>query len=491
MGQESKLLKSKMFWVGILYFAEGFPYGMFYDVFPVYFRQQGVDLKTIGLLGLLGLVWSLKFVWAPAVDYFRHHRRWIFCMDVLMGGILLMFASQLHDSSWGWMVFWLFLFALFSATSDIAIDGYTIELLDKRELGLANGIRIAVYRVGILGSGFVLILSGQFSWALGYLVGGLILCLFGSLCLAAPREKEYQTGSLDAIKSELIILLRHPGGMAVVYLFFLCCLWLLDTRLAFSSGKPYFGPVLLMMTGGAALASYLYVKKWNRANNSLREELNQGPLFGAVFELIQRPAIIPLVLFILSFKLGDTSMGFMVKPFWVDSGFSATEIGLISVNIGLGLSIAGGLVGGWFTDRFGIFKGLWVLGLLQAVSNLGYAAAAMIIPAGDGPVELIYRVMIYGASMVESFTGGLGNGPFLAFLMSIVNKQRAASEYALLSSIFALSRQVSYWASGYGAQSMGYAAYFALTFFLAFPAYLLLPWVKRTLNSQANDAQNG
>lgn len=472
-----------MFWVGILYFAEGFPYGMFYDVFPVYFRQKGVDLKTIGLLGLLGLVWSLKFIWAPAIDYFRHHRRWIFYMDVLMGGILLVFAAQFHDFSWGWMVFSLFLFALFSATSDIAIDGYTIELLDKQELGRANGLRIAVYRVGILGSGLILILSDQFSWALGYLIGGLTLFLFGSLCLGAPKEKPYNLGSLSAIKSELLVLLRHPGGMAAVYLFFAACLWMLDARLAFLG--PYWGATLLITAGGVVLTSYIYVNKWNGANVSLREELNQGPLFGALFELIQRPSIIPVVLFILSFKLGDTSMGFMVKPFWVDSGFSATEIGLVSVNIGLGLSIAGGLAGGWFTDRFGIFKGLWILGLFQAFSNLGYVAAAMIIPHGSAgvPIELNYRLMVYGASMIESFTSGLGNGPFLAFLMAIVNKQRAASEYALLSSIFALSRQLSYWASGHGAQAMGYSSYFMLTFFLAFPAYIFLPWIKRTLYS--------
>ena len=87
-----------------------------------------------------------------------------------------------------------------------------------------------------------------------------------------------------------------------------------------------------------------------------------------------------MLAFILIFKLGDASMGFMVKPFWVDAGFSATEIGLVSVNIGLALSIAGGLAGGWYTDRVGIFKALWVLGLFQALSNLGYAAAAALIP---------------------------------------------------------------------------------------------------------------
>ena len=67
------LLKNKLFWVGVLYFAEGFPLGVFYEIFPVYFRQQGVDLRQIGVLSLLGLAWTLKFLWAPAIDFFRRH----------------------------------------------------------------------------------------------------------------------------------------------------------------------------------------------------------------------------------------------------------------------------------------------------------------------------------------------------------------------------------------------------------------------------------
>jgi MFS transporter, PAT family, beta-lactamase induction signal transducer AmpG len=88
----SPLLQSKLFWIGILYFSEGFPLGVFYDVFPVHFRQQGVNLAGIGLLSLLGLTWTLKFLWAPAVDHYRHHRRWMFGADILMGAILLIFA---------------------------------------------------------------------------------------------------------------------------------------------------------------------------------------------------------------------------------------------------------------------------------------------------------------------------------------------------------------------------------------------------------------
>jgi len=77
MGTSRPLLSNKLFWVGILYFAEGYPLGVFYEIFPVYFRQQGVELRQIGVLSLLGLAWTLKFLWAPAIDYWRQMRRYV------------------------------------------------------------------------------------------------------------------------------------------------------------------------------------------------------------------------------------------------------------------------------------------------------------------------------------------------------------------------------------------------------------------------------
>ena len=177
-------------------------------------------------------------------------------------------------------------------------------------------------------------------------------------------------------------------------------------------------------------------------------------------------------------------MGFMVKPFWVDAGFSATQIGLVSVNIGLALSIAGGVAGGWFTDRIGIFRASGSSGSRRRSRTwaTGSPRASSRLPAPGANIPVEHRAILYAASATESFTGGLGTAAFLAFLMAIVEKQRAATEYALLSSVFALSRSVAGWLGGFGAQSMGYAHWFLLTFFLAAPAYLLLPWVKRMLD---------
>ncbi|MCA9730141.1 MAG: MFS transporter, partial [Candidatus Eisenbacteria bacterium] len=117
-----------------------------------------------------------------------------------------------------------------------------------------------------------------------------------------------------------------------------------------------------------------------------------------------------------------------------------------------------------------VFHGLWQLGIAQAVSNLGYASAAWF----DLP-----REAIYAASVLESFCSGLGTAAFLSFLMNLCDKEYAAVEYAMLSAIFGFSRSISGAVSGWATEQMGYGAYFAFTFLLAFPAYALLPVVRR------------
>lgn len=484
---DQKLLRSKLFWVGILYFAEGFPLGMFYDVFPVHFRSQGVELWKIGFMSLLGLAWTLKFLWAPAVDHFRHHRRWMFTVDMVMALLMLVFAWHADFGAWVWWT--IGLFTLMSATNDVAIDGYTIEMLNKRELGLANGIRIGFYRVGMLASGFLLMLADIWGWAGTYIAAALIFLVAGLVCLLAPREMQKEGSGTLKLSHELKALLTHPLSFSAVALFLLGALWLADRSVHWSRQLDLFWPTAFAIAGALILFAWAF----SRSSRKIKTEeectrLTEGPMFGTLLDMLQRPYIVPVIIFVLIFKLGDSSMGFMIKPFWVDVGFSAGEIGLVSVNIGLALSIAGGIAGGWYTDRSGIFKALWILGLWQALSNFGYAYAAYTIPLAETGAILndSQKWIMYAASATESFTGGLGTAAFLAFLMAIVNKRHSATEYAILSSIFALSRSVAGWAGGFGAESMGYADYFLLTAFLALPAYLLLPWAKRMLTYAEN-----
>ncbi len=476
------LLKSKMFWVGILYFAEGFPLGVFFDVFPVHFRQQGVNLSEIGFLSLLGLAWTLKFLWAPAVDHYRHHRRWMALVDLGMGTVMLAMAVHAGFGPWTWLA--IGLFTLLSATNDIAIDGYTIELLDKREMGLANGLRVGFYRVGMLAAGLVLILSDYIGWTGSYLTAAVLFVLIALTCLRAPAERRVERVHGLTLRAELRGLLALPLPFAGVLAFLLGTLWLINRTTHWSTRHEMLWPYAF---GAAGLALLVSVLRHRRNGSGGARTLTEGPMFGTLLAMLARPYMLPVIGFILIFKLGDAAMGFMVKPFWVDAGFTASQIGTVSVNLGLILSIAGSIAGGWFTDRAGIFRALWVLGLCQVFSNLGYAWAATVLPLGTANelITLPQQMLMYAASGLESFTGGLGTAAFLAFLMAIVDKRHSATEYALLSSVFALSRSLAGWAGGFGAEAMGYADYFLLTFFLGFPAFLLLPWVRRMLDRPA------
>jgi PAT family beta-lactamase induction signal transducer AmpG len=221
----------------------------------------------------------------------------------------------------------------------------------------------------------------------------------------------------------------------------------------------------------------------------------RGDWVEAMRRWLWRPGAVGVFVFVLIYKLGDAAMGPMVKPFWIDRGLGVGEIALVSTSFGMMATIAGALIGGRLTARWGIFSALWILGLAQAVSNLGYTLVAWVDP--PHPVHSVAsladalaalgepgRGLVYAASVFESFTGGLGSAAFLSFLMHVCEKQHAAVQYALLSAVFALSRDVAGAASGWATTRLGYGPYFLLTFALAMPAYALLPIVRSWIHDR-------
>ena len=393
--------RTKLLWVALLYFAEGFPFGLLFDAFPVYFRIHGMSLTEIGLLSVVGLPWTLKFLWAPLVDVVGSRRSWIVtCQGLLaldLGLLLFLDPTATGSLAWGGLI----ALALLAATQDIAIDAYTIELLDQEEMGPANGLRVSTYRIALIIAGGVFVgAAGLVGWQVAFLTAAVLLAILALISSRLPR------------------ITQGPQRVPVTQS------W--STTLAHGFLNP--------------LKSF-----W------------------------RRPGVIAVLLFVLLFKLGDMALGPMVRPFWVDRDFTPLQIGIIPGTVGVVSTILGALLGGRLTKQWGLFRALWVLGVAQAGSNLFYAVTAA-LPRSD--------LLMYGASIVESFCGGLGTAPFLAFLMSICNKRQAATQYALLSALFGLGRSLSGGFSGVLTQSVGYATYFTLTFFLAWPAFVLLPWVR-------------
>ena len=390
-------LRRKLAIVALLYTIEGFPAGIYADLWPVYFRRQGIGLEQIGLLQALSWAWTLKVLWSPLVDRYGERRRWIqCCLLVVAAGLLAVAGSDTTALGPG---LWLALAAccLASATQDVAIDAYTIGLVDRGDEGPANSVRSAAYRVGaIAAGGGLLLLPAAIGWPATF-VSAALACV----ALAAALR--------------LCPALPVPGSA-------------------------------------------------------------RGDLRGALSRWRDRSGVAGAALFVLFYRLGDRAMGPMVKPFWVDRGFSDAEIASVSTTLGSLATIAGAVAGGVVVARVGIPRALLLLGIPALASNLAYALAAALPEAG--------RPGVYGASLIESFCSGLATAAFLSYLMRVCEKEHAAVQYALLYAVASFAGTVAAIPSGWLAQGLGYAGYFALTALYSLPAFAFLPAARRWLSAE-------
>lgn len=189
----------------------------------------------------------------------------------------------------------------------------------------------------------------------------------------------------------------------------------------------------------------------------------------------QRKGAVEILVFIMVYKLGDAIAGAMTTPFLLDLGFSRTDVGMVNKAFGLFSTILGTLVGGGVIARIGIFRSLWVFAFLQAISNFTFTALAL--------VGKSHPVMI-AAVGIENTCGGMGTAAFIAFMMSLCDKRFTATQYALLTSIMALTRVMAGVPTGFMVEALGWPRFYALSVLGALPGILLLPRIapwKRTV----------
>lgn len=196
-------------------------------------------------------------------------------------------------------------------------------------------------------------------------------------------------------------------------------------------------------------------------------------------EFFQRSGLLRgllILLFIVLYKLGDGLVNNMATPFLLQIGFSQTSIGAIQGGMGLLATIVGALTGGAILSQIGINRSLWVFGGLQALSNLAYYILAQV---GQNYPLLVVAINI------ENFCAGLVTAAFVAFLMSCCNPRFSATQFALLSSLMAVSRDILIAPAGKIAQATGWPTFFLLTLIASVPGLLLLPicapWFPRPL----------
>lgn len=382
-------------------FSCGLPLLLTGSVLQAWMTRESVDLGTIGLFALVGLPYTLKFLWAPLLDRYTpsllgRRRGWLLIAQVgLILAIVALAFSRPAEAPLSLALVAL-LVTFFSASQDIVVDAYRREALADEELGLGASLYVNGYRVGmLLASGGGLILADLIPFRAVYLVmaGGMMIGVATTLLAPEPDVREGRPRTLQ----EAVL---HP-----------------------------------------------------------------------FLEYFRRSHALGILLFVLLYKVGDTMASNMTTPFYLDLGFSTSEVGTVVKLFGFWATIAGGLIGGIYMLRLGIHRALWVFGVLQGVSTAGFALLALI---GDSLPGLALVVAF------ENLTGGMGTAAYVAFMASLTNKRFTATQYALLSSFMGIPRVVVASPTGYLAEYLGWPGFFSFCALIAVPGLVLLWWLHRS-----------
>ncbi|MGQ9688518.1 MAG: MFS transporter [Desulfobaccales bacterium] len=407
----------KLVVVGVLYFAEGVPYGFVVSTLSFFLRSQGVPLEQIGFLSLLGLAWSFKILWSPLVDRFGSRAAWLVpAQGAIVLCLLAMAKLAGQPLSWS---FWVLtgVLCLASATQDLAVDAYTIDILETKELGLANGVRNGAYRVGALAAGSgLLILSDWVGWqpafiGIGVVMAAMVIAVLAYRPFRLPRpvlvsENPHPTGGLSQI-------VAAGRGLRAL---------------------PAFGAIILFtltFKAGDALMASMVSPFWKDLGFS-------GTQFGLVSGILGSVATI----------VGGLVGGWLTSRWGIGTGL--WTMGLLQAFSNLGYWAA-------------------------ALPGMGtYVLFQISLPVWKTTIP-IYP--IYLASQGESLSSGMGSAAFMAFLMSLCDKRFSAMHYAFFAMLFSFSARIFGYLGGVGAGSLGYADFFFLSFLAAWPAFALLPWI--------------
>jgi ribonuclease BN (tRNA processing enzyme) len=208
---------SKLSLLATLYFSQGLPYGFFTQALPTFLRQKGISLEWIGLSALLTMPWALKFLWAPMVDRygsgkFGRRRSWIIPLQLAAVANLIVLTLIDPSEHMVLMCAAVLVTNLFAATQDIATDGFAVDLLEPHERGVANGVQVAGYRVGmVVGGGAMLYVLDDIGWSWTFGAMAIMLAV-ATLPIVMHHEREMPAKAFESVGMDAIWqLLARPG----------------------------------------------------------------------------------------------------------------------------------------------------------------------------------------------------------------------------------------------------------------------------------------
>lgn len=308
-----------MFVIAALGYGSGLPFSLVFVTYTFKLAESGLNLRDIGLFGLAGLPFAIKFIWSPLVDglkiKFLHdilgqRRSWLIISQFILAALIAKLGFVDPQKDLMEIVYIAIAISFVSATYDIAYDAIRVELLSADKQGLGAGISILGYRIGMLVSGGVaLIIADVYSWKLSFICIALsfLLPVLATIYSSEPHKPEINLDKKSLTK------------------------WLV---------KFFVEPFSQFMKQH---------KNW-----------------------------VLIILFAVLYKIGDALLSKMLNPFYQQMGFSKTEVAEITKFFGFAMTIVGGMLGGWAVYKLGVAKTLLWFGILQTVSNLTYAWLASV-----------------------------------------------------------------------------------------------------------------
>ncbi len=406
-------------------FAAGLPFLLVFSTLSAWLRDVGIARTTIGFFSWIGITYSIKVFWAPVIDRLPlplltralgKRRAWMLVAQITIAlGLVGMALTDPHADLTRLALFAL-LVAFGSATQDITVDAYRIEAVDKNLQGAMAATYVLGYRLALLAAGagaFYIAEAG--SWSGAYLAMAALMGV-GIVTTLVIREPQHvpdpRTNALEA-RLEQAVGVRGRQS-----------LW---TRLAAWFSDAVVSPFVEFFQRNGALA-------------------------------------VLILLLVGAYKLSDITMGVMANPFYLDLGFSKTEIANVTKVFGFFMTIAGAGLGGILVVRFGILRPLLAGAILVASTNLLFVWLAVSEP------NLVTLAIVISA---DNLGGGLATSAFIAWLSSLTNTAYTATQYALFSSLMTLPAKFIGGFSGIVVDHAGYASFFLYAGLLGAPAILL------------------
>jgi PAT family beta-lactamase induction signal transducer AmpG len=439
-------------------FASGLPFLLIFDTLSAWLREAGLSLSVIGFFSLATLAYAFKFIWAPLVDrtaipgltaLFGHRRSWMLvCQAAIILGLWAISAGD-PAANLGLMAALAVGVGFAGATQDIVMDAWRIEAVDESRQGAMAAAYQWGYRVAmILAGALPLLLAEEYSWNFSYAVMAGLVGIGVAGVLFAPREKAH---AIRPIPTDDV---SQPLPLAVaewlVRLAILCfgALWLGsglsgDAKLvanllpaaqaeALTTAwtKPPWG-VWLQLCGVLVGFVFIVLAALPLPGKPTKPGVYLGTAFGQpladFFRRFAGSAGLILALICL-YRVSDFVLNIM-NPFYLDLGFTKTELAEVRKVFGVLATVIGVGAGGFLVARFGLMRALVVGAFAGPLSNLIFAWLAT-----QGPS----LPALFVAIGVDNVSGGIAGTALIAYMSSLTAEGFTASQYAFFSSLYAL-----------------------------------------------------